>query len=622
MKKYIENLGWLPKGEVIPKDLEITSFQELKKLSNKQLTWKEIKRLEKIYHKCKKDITHKEGMSSLKLWVSGNVTLDYLKSAMISACPRHNILCDIHLSEYNQIAQPFLDKTSKVHKIKPNIFILYVDCYLHLEGIVDKEIIKSKLKNLQEDIILSVKLCKKLFNSTCIITTTPDPDQLIFGNLEEHYSFTSSRIIKEFNNNLLSLSKEENFITLNLSYWASLIGISTWRSARLWFKAKLAYSLDLNNFISDLFIRTVSSVVGKSKKCLVLDLDNTLWGGVVGDDGIEGIKIGNHDPVGETYQALQAFIKKLHARGVILAVSSKNDHKTAIKPFKNKKEMIIEYDDISVFKANWKNKADNIRNIAKELNIGLDSIVFLDDNPAERFQVYTSIPEVSVPELPEDPSEYPLALIVAGYFEAARITDEDKKRSFDYQSNQKRIQLREQAEDLESYLKALKMKLEISSIDKQSLSRAADLFAKTNQFNLSQIRFTETQLKNSIISDKEITYKASLKDKFGDSGIITALVISKEKLSWEIKNWVMSCRVFGRHVEHEIIAKIVKDARLNNIKLLNLKYIPTDKNSLLKNLLNNIGFKEINKNDSYIFYELELSNFKMIDSVFLKDSIK
>ena len=153
-------------------------------------------------------------------------------------------------------------------------------------------------------------------------------------------------------------------------------------------------------------------------------------------------------------------------------------------------------------------------------------------------------------------------------------------------------------------------------------SRAADLFAKTNQFNISQKRFTETQLKNLIISDKEITYKASLKDKFGDSGIITALVISKEKLSWEIKNWVMSCRVFGRQVEYEIISRIVKDARLENIKLLNLKYIPTDKNSLLKNLLNNIGFKEINKNDSYEFYELEISNFKMIDSVFLKDSIK
>ena len=358
----------------------------------------------------------------------------------------------------------------------------------------------------------------------------------------------------------------------------------------------------MNNFISDLFIRTVSSVVGKSKKCLVLDLDNTIWGGVIGDDGIEGIKIGNNDPVGETYQALQVFIKKLHARGIILAVSSKNDHKTAIKPFKNKKEMIIEYDDISVFKANWKNKADNIRDIAKELNIGLDSIVFLDDNPAERFQVNNSIPEVSVPELPEDPSEYSLALVIAGYFEAARITDEDKKRSFDYQSNQKRNQLREKVEDLESYLKALKMKLEISSIDKQSLSRAADLFAKTNQFNISQIRFTETQLKNLIISDKEITYKASLKDKFGDSGIITALVISKEKLYWEIKNWVMSCRVFGRQVEYEIISRIVKDARLENIKLLNLKYIPTDKNSLLKNLLNNIGFKEINKNDSYVFY--------------------
>ena len=613
---YIKNLEWLPDKGKIPKQAKILNHKDLILLSRRQLNWQSIQRLEKIIELNKENLLELKELEKVKVWLTGNVTLDFLKSAIVAVSPRFNIYPEIYISEFDQIVQPFLDKSSNLYHIKPDIICIYLDVYFDFLKILDNEKVESLSQKILDDILLILKIAKEDLNATVLITTTPEPCEVIYGNLESQISSTNLSLIRKFNSALSSLSESNNLLIIDLAYWANLVGLISWRSPTLWFKAKIPYSLDLNHLISDLITRKIAALKGRSKKCLILDLDNTLWGGQIGDDDLDGIKIGNNDPIGESYLVIQQIAKKLKNRGIILAVSSKNNHDIALEPFKIKKEMILNLDDISIFKINWNNKADNIKLIARELNIGLDSMVFFDDNPAERYQVSISEYLVDVPELPNDSSYYPLALMAAGYFETIRITDEDKLRSKDYISNTKRIELKEESADLHSYLLKLGMKIIIKSIDEKSIKRTADLFAKTNQFNFSYIRYTEEELKELINSNEIKSYTAQLKDKFGDIGIISALILQKFEKYWEIKNWVMSCRVFGRQVEDEIFRKITKDALEAGIKKIKLQYSPQKKNKLLIKIVEDIGFTKTNKNGDLLEFEIDICNYKNKISVF------
>ena len=323
----------------------------------------------------------------------------------------------------------------------------------------------------------------------------------------------------------------------------------------------------------------------------MLDLDNTVWGGVIGDDGLEGIAIGQGSALGEAYTAFQEYARELSRRGVILAVCSKNDEANALEPFERHPEMVLKRSDIACFVANWSNKADNIRQIAQELNIGLDSLCFIDDNPFERNLVRQELPMVAVPEVSDDPTGYPVALADAGYFEGLAVTDEDRERTSQYQGNKARDALKAAVTDLPSYLRGLEMQLVWKRFDKIGQQRIVQLINKSNQFNLTTKRYTDEDIVAVMADPDAFGLQLRLTDRFGDNGIIAIIVgrlLANKDLY--IDTWLMSCRVLGRQVEPTTLNLIAQEAAKLGARRLVGEYIPTKKNAMVKEHYARLGF--------------------------------
>jgi FkbH-like protein len=349
---------------------------------------------------------------------------------------------------------------------------------------------------------------------------------------------------------------------------------------------------------------------GLSKKCLVLDLDNTLWGGVVGDDGIGGIRLGQGDPEGEAYLAFQGYIKALRARGIILAVCSKNDLANAKEPFDKHPGMLLRLEDISCFVANWDDKAANIRAIATTLNIGLDSLVFVDDNPVERALVRKYAPEVAVPELPADPSEYIRAIDQHHYFQVVSLSAEDYRRADLYRDNAAREVALLGSTNMDEFLKSLRMTARVESVNDLSLERTVQLINKSNQFNLTTRRYTTSQIQIVRNDPKWVTRTISLADRFGDNGLISVLMAHENGDSLHIDTWLMSCRVLKRGVESLALNELVDAARHRGVRRLAGMFIPSGKNAMVAGHYREMGFTQSGKDENgTTYWSLPLKDF-------------
>ena len=304
----------------------------------------------------------------------------------------------------------------------------------------------------------------------------------------------SRSLIDGINRELAELVLHSDDVLLDVAGIAETVGLANWHDMRLWNMAKFSFSDELIPLYADHVARVVAALRGKSGKVLVLDLDNTVWGGIIGDDGLEGIKIAQGDAIGEAHLAVQRMALDLRQRGIVLAVSSKNSDEVARAPFEQHPEMLLKLEHIAVFQANWNDKATNIQAIAEELSLGLDSIVFLDDNPAERGLVRKLLPQVAVPELPEDPSAYARTLAAGGYFEAVTMAAEDLKRASFYQDNAKRASLQRQAGGVDAYLASLDMTITFQPFDGKGRARIVQLINKSNQYNLTTRRYTEPEI--------------------------------------------------------------------------------------------------------------------------------
>jgi FkbH-like protein len=347
----------------------------------------------------------------------------------------------------------------------------------------------------------------------------------------------------------------------------------------------------------DQVARLVAAGRGRSAKCLVLDLDNTLWGGVIGDDGLEGIVLGPGSGSGEAFADLQRYAKGLSERGVILAVCSKNDEKNALEPFKRHPEMVLKRSDFACFVANWKDKAANLRSIAKALNVCLDALVFVDDNPAERALIRRELPTVAVPELPEDPALYVQTIAAAGYFEGLRVTEEDRMRGQLYQANAQRHRLKESVTDMGSYLKSLRMVMTVQPFDSLGLARVTQLINKTNQFNLTAERLTEAEVAERMRDPKRVTLQVRLTDRFGDNGIIAILIARVCGRDAMIETWLMSCRVLGRRVEEACLNVLAERCEeLGATRLIGI-HRPTEKNGMVREMYPALGFEPLDETE-------------------------
>ena len=426
-----------------------------------------------------------------------------------------------------------------------------------------------------------------------ILPTLATPPEPLFGSFDVRTPGTLRRNIFALNERIRQLAQETGSYLLDMASVAERVGTDVWFDPVQWSAYKLPFAATLNPAFADMVGRLLGAVRGKARKCLVLDLDNTIWGGVIGDDGMEGIKIGQGSARGEAFLTVQRIALDLRDRGVMLAVCSKNTDEVARGPFRKHPDMLLREKDISVFQANWLDKPSNIEAIAKTLNIGLDALVFLDDNPAERGQVRAALPSVAVPELPSDANLYARTLSAAGYFEATTFSKEDLLRAESYASDAQRADVMTKSRNLGDYLTALEMELTVAPFDRQGRQRIAQLINKTNQFNLTTRRYTESEVAAMEADPVIHTLQVRLRDKFGDLGMIAVIICKPEAAAtptWHVDTWLMSCRVLGRKVEEAMLAELIADARAAGIEKITSCYIPTAKNDMVAEHFSKLGF--------------------------------
>ena len=399
---------------------------------------------------------------------------------------------------------------------------------------------------------------------------------------------------------------------------AATHGIDRWVDERFWYHAKQPVSFEcLVPYVRSL-AQIVAALFGGSAKCVVVDLDNTLWGGVVGDDGPDRLAIGAGDALGEAFVAFQRYLRQLKERGVLLAVCSKNDEQLALAPFTTREEMVLRRDDFAAFHANWRPKSDNLREIASALNLGLDALVFVDDNPAEREQVRRALPSVRVLEVGDDPAHFPRLLDRSGWLEAAIVSDEDVRRTAMYAENAARERLAASASDYAAYLRSLDQRAVVAPFEARHLERIVQLCNKTNQFNLTTRRMSASELEAMIDSPDYLTATVRLADRFGDNGLISVFAARAEGSELWIELWLMSCRVLQRGVEQLVCNHVVAEARQGGYRTMHGVYVPTERNALVRGHYRSLGFDYRGPATQGDHWALELERYQPFETAILE----
>lgn len=415
------------------------------------------------------------------------------------------------------------------------------------------------------------------------------------GGLDVMLAGSRNSLIRATNANL-ARNLPARVLLHDVEALSSKHGKLRWFDWRLYNAAKSAISFECQPYYADSLSAALASLFGKSKKCLVLDLDNTLWGGVIGDDGLGGIQLGAGQPAGEAFVAFQHYVKALKDRGVIIAIASKNEVENAWLPFREHPDMVLKETDISSCVANWEPKNVNLRTIAKQLNIGLDSFVFFDDNPAERDLVRSSLPEVTVLDVPEDPSLFVQCLDDAQLFDALSITEEDRRRGDYLQGNAARGQLEQTASSYDDYLAQLSMTAVVEPVLDTNIARITQLINKTNQFNLTTRRMTESEVRAFAADANAYTSSTRLTDKFGDNGLISVVfgrIDPADREILDLELWLMSCRVLKRGVEILDMEQVLAFCGKRGLRQVRGRYFPTAKNRLVENHYSSLGFRRI-----------------------------
>jgi FkbH-like protein len=554
------------------------------------------------------------GTKPVRLAILASSTVAHLHAPIRVAGLRRNIWIETYENDYGQYLQELLDPLSALHDFKPNAILFALDSR-HLAQAVHAALSESDTAAALDDAKALMLRCwraaRQAFNCPISQQTLLDPFTPLMGSNEHRLPGSRSQFVTRLNAALRDLADAEGVDLVALDRAAARDGLAAWHDPALWHRSKQEVSPAAGPAYGEMVARLIAARQGRSYKCLVLDLDNTLWGGVIGDDGMDGIVIGQGSPLGEGFVAVQEYAKELARRGVILAVCSKNDEANAREPFEKHPEMVLRLNDVASFRANWDDKAANIKAIAAELNIGLDALVFLDDNPFERNFVREQLPMVAVPEVSEDPAEVPQVLADAGYFESLAITDEDRERTAQYQENRAREQLRAGASDMETYLRGLEMRMVWRRFDKLGLQRIVQLINKTNQFNLTTRRHTEDDVTAIMADPASFGLQIRLLDRFGDNGII-AIVIGRttSPATITIDTWLMSCRVLGRGVEPTTLNLVAAQARALGATHLIGEYIPTKKNGMVRNHYEGLGFAITSKHpDGRSTATLDLASF-------------
>ena len=570
-------------------------------LANHALDDNQLGRLGRAIMRAQQEGRDLSPLQRLRLGIIGNGTLDLLAPLLVASAARHGFALDCVLAPYGQVAQQAFAPDSPINASKPDAVLLAIDHRgLPLRFVAGDEQAESAAVEAALAHLADLRQAlRRHSGAIAIVQTVPPPPEGLFGSFDRCVPGTKRRVIDALNRAIAESIPGTQDLLLDVAGLAETIGLGLWHSPALWNMAKLACDNRCMPIYADHVARLLGALRGRSRKCLVLDLDNTLWGGVIGDDGLEGIKIAQGDATGEAHLALQEMALSLRQRGIVLAVSSKNEEAAARAPFHQHPEMLLKEDHFAVFQANWQDKATNIKAIAEELCLGLDAMVLVDDNPAERDLVRRMLPQVAVPELPEDPALYARTLAAAGYFESVAFSGEDRERAEMYQSNARRVALQKQAGDLDSYLVSLEMEIVFAPFDRTNRARISQLINKSNQFNLTTRRYSEADVAAAEADPDVFTLQVRLVDRFGDNGMISVIICRPEaggqlgSRAWQIDTWLMSCRVLGRKVEEMVLREIVMRAREEGIDQLVGVYRPSEKNAMVRDHYAKLGFAKL-----------------------------
>jgi FkbH-like protein len=553
----------------------------------------------------------KHGLLPVRILILSASTASHISDALVATAIRFKFVLDVTIAEYEEPASWF-ERNRDVLKENPPDFVLLASDgrMLKLASPLGDEAAAAQMIEAAVARISRIAEVAGAATGRPVIlqTLAGDPDAINF-NMDLGLPGSPRFLTDGFNRLLVQEACRGSRLVLDVNALAGLVGQSAWSAGRYWYAAKYPFATAMIPLYADNLMRIIAAQLGRSRRVLVLDLDNTLWGGVVGDDGIEGLALGTGSPLGEAYSALQRMALSLKERGIILCVSSKNDEAIALDAFRNHPEMILKEDDIVAFRVNWDDKAANIKALAAALDLGLDAFVFLDDNPAERKRVRDALPSVAVPELPDDPSDWPSVLQAAGYFEQAGFSREDQLRAGFYKANALRAAQLERIGDHDDYLRSLGMTLSIAPFDSAGRKRIAQLISKSNQFNLTTRRYSEAEIAALQERSDIFAIQARLEDIFGDNGMISAVICRQTDRCWEVDTWIMSCRVLGRRVEEAILQYLVEQARLNGITEIIGRYIPTAKNGLVRDHFSKLGFAPTGAQDGETTWRLDVNSY-------------
>jgi len=526
-----------------------------------------------------------------------NITLEPgLSAALKIEAARAGLSAYVFLGDFDNAQGDVYDSGGPLYASQPDIIIFSLRLHVLAPRLVNEftSLSSAQVNDLVETTIERVAsltaAARQRSPAIILLHNFELPPAPVYGILDPQMIRGQHSIIGTLNTELAARVKAiRGAYIIDVDRLIARIGCDRAIDNRYWHIARAPYTFTLQQRLASQYVRFARALKGKSKKCLVLDCDNTLWGGVIGEDGLGGIKLGETYP-GSAYVDFHAAVLDLYHRGILLALNTKNNWHDALEVLENHPSSLLRPDHFVAKRINWGDKASNLREIAAELNLGLDSLVFVDDNPFECQYVRQALPDVTVVELPDDPTRYAMLLRDLPYFDTLSLSDEDRRRSEMYQSEAHRAVLKQTSGSMEEYLASLEMVLAIASVDRFTIPRIAQLTQKTNQFNLTTRRYSEEDVQRLANDPAWRTYYAELSDKCGSAGIIAAAFVQDTARESRIDTFLMSCRVIGRGIEQALMAKIAADSARRGSDLLIGEYIPTPKNEQVREFFAKLGF--------------------------------
>ena len=549
---------------------------------------------------------------SFKIALVGDTATQLLCTAIRGMGVERGYNINLYEAEYNQVERQLLDPTSDLYQFDADFIVIFQST--HKLGEHHSMLSTEQQATLADERIrFLATVCENsaLSGKKIIYCNYPEIEDTVFGSYANKVDSSFTFQVRKLNYELMRLSQHyQDLFICDIAGLQNKLGRDMMFAANVYTSTEMVLSIDALPYVASRVMDIVCAIKGQFKKCLILDLDNTVWGGVIGDDGLEGIQLGHGLGIGKAFTEFQMWVKRLKQRGIIICVASKNNEDTAKEPFEKHPDMVLKLDDIAVFQANWETKVDNIRTIQSILNIGFDSMVFIDDNPFERNMVRENIKGITVPELPEDPGEYLEYLYSLNLFETASYSNADKDRTKQYQVEAKRVSLSKTFTNEADFLKSLNMVSTVSGFTKFNTPRVAQLSQRSNQFNLRTIRYTEADITALAENPDVIDLSFTLEDKFGDNGLIAVIIMKLlDAETLFVDTWFMSCRVLKRGMENFTLNTMVERAKAAGYKKIIGEYLPTPKNKMVENHYTMLGFTKM-ENSGTARYELDVEAYQ------------